>query len=90
MTRGHLIVAGLAWVLLVPPIGANHRIVPNAPLADWTVAGKFASYDACFDAMSVAVFRQHGYFAFGNEGAEPQCLKADDPRLGGNAALPQR
>jgi hypothetical protein len=44
-----------AWYLMIPPIGADNKIDPHAPLSQWRKGVSFQSQKECDDSLKDAI-----------------------------------
>ena len=47
--------ATVLWYLMIPPIGADNKIDPHAPLSQWRKGVGFESQQQCDDALKEAI-----------------------------------
>jgi hypothetical protein len=45
----------VAWYLMIPPIGADNKIDPRAPLSQWRKGVSFQSQKECDDSLKDAI-----------------------------------
>jgi hypothetical protein len=82
-------VALVAWVLIAPPV-SHGRWLRDAPLADWTTVGRYATRGECHDAWEDYLAKHpHGFNAdeLGQRNRDytgPKCGETTDPRQQGN------
>ena len=49
------VLAIAAWYLMIPPIGADNKIDPHAPLSQWRKGLSFLSQKECDDSLKDAI-----------------------------------